>query len=453
MGGGGVSSGGVRAAGPTLTKAQQYFAFGLVTSLFFLWGFSYSLVDVLNKKVQHAFGITKLQSTAIQIAYFGAYLVYSIPASMFASRFGYKKGVLMGLTLYVVGALLFWPTAHYEVFWPFPICAFVIGCGLATLETMANSYVSVLGDPKHAAFRLNFAQSFNGLATFIGPTIAAHTFFKDENSTDLSSVQFVYLGVACLGAAVFVLFVFAKLPEIDESAIEEAQENAGFVDERPLWKRKHTVFGFLCQWCYVGAQVTVATFVLNYLTDDGDYTDSKASQMFGYMQITFMVARFASIPVVRFLNPAIAVTIYGTVCTAFSLMAALTGGKPGLAALFIIFVGESIVYPTVFTLATANLGKHTKRGAGLLCMGVAGGAMFPPIQGKVADAANSRISYLVPTGGFSVIVVYGVCMYFYGRRIEHLTSGNVAGVEGGIQRNESLDKVEKEEVEAIEQRY
>ncbi|GAA5820055.1 hypothetical protein JCM11251_005464 [Rhodosporidiobolus azoricus] len=453
MAGGAAPAGGVRAAGPALTKFQQYFAFGLVTSLFFLWGFSYSLVDVLNKKVQHAFGISRLQSTAIQVCYFGAYFVFSIPASLFASRFGYKKGVLMGLTLYIIGALLFWPAAHYEVFWPFPCCAFIIGCGLATLETMANSYVSVLGDPKHAAFRLNFAQSFNGLATFIGPTIAAHTFFKDNASTDLTSVQFVYLGVACLGIAVFILFAFAKLPEIDESAIEESQENAGYVDERPLWKRKHTVFGFICQFCYVGAQVTVATFTLNYLTDGGDFTDSKASSMFGYMQIAFMVARFASIPVVRFLNPAIAVTIYGLVCTGFSLVAALTGGKPGLAALFIVFVGESIIYPTVFTLATQNLGKHTKRGAGLLCMGVAGGAVFTPIQGAVADGASTRISYVVPMVGFSVIVVYGISMYIYGRRMAKLLSGEVAGVEGGVQRDESLDKVEKEEVETIEQRY
>ncbi|GAA5908915.1 hypothetical protein JCM6882_005483 [Rhodosporidiobolus microsporus] len=429
----------------------QLYAFALVTSLFFLWGLSYSLVDVLNKKVQQAFGITKLQSTAIQVCYFGAYFVYSIPASLFASRFGYKKGVPDGAPL---GAILFWPAASKEVFWPFPLCAFVIGCGLATLETMANSYVSILGDPKHAAFRLNIAQSFNGLATFIGPTIASHTFFKDEsNLGDLTSVQYVYLGCSCLGVAVFVLFFFAKLPEIDEAVMEDAQEASGYVDERPLWKRKHTMFGFAAQFCYTGEQVTVATFVLNWLTDTGDYTASKASSMFSYMQLTFMAARFASIPLVRFLNPALLVSFYGLFATVFALVASLKGGKPGLAALFLVFVGESIIYPTVFTLATSNLGKHTKRGAGLLCMGVAGGAVFPPIQGKVADDANTRISYLVPMVGFSVIVVFGISMYIYGRRIERIIADQGVGVEGGvekIQRTEPEKEKDKAEVEQVE---
>ncbi|GAA5975987.1 hypothetical protein JCM11641_002860 [Rhodosporidiobolus odoratus] len=450
MAGGGIASGGVRAAGPALSKGQQYFAFALVTSLFFLWGFSYSLVDVLNKKVQHSFGITKLQSTVIQVAYFGAYFVFSIPASLFASRFGYRKAILMALSLYVIGALLFWPAAHYHVFWPFPCCAFVIGCGLAALEVNANSYVSVLGAPEHAAFRLNFAQSFNGLATFIGPLIASKTFFKDENSTELTSVQYVYLAVACLGIAVFILFCFAKLPEISEENLEEAQEAVGVVDERPLWKRKHTVLGFVAQFCYVGSQVTVATFVLNYLTDSGDYTSAAASQMFSYMQITFMVARFASTPLTRFVPPGILVAIYGTMCTVFALVAAATGGKIGLASLFIVFFFESIIYPTVFTLATSNLGKLSKRGAGLLCMGVAGGAVFPPIQGAVADSTKTETSYFIPMAGFAVIIAYGLGMHIYQRRFAQLTSGTVENIEGGIERAESLDKADKADIEQVE---
>ncbi|GAA5850400.1 hypothetical protein JCM8547_001863 [Rhodosporidiobolus lusitaniae] len=454
MAGGAMASSGIRASGTPLTKRQEWFAFGLVTSLFFLWGFSYSLVDVLNAKVQKSFGITKLESTMIQVAYFGAYLVFCLPASFVASRFSYRIAILMGLGLYTVGALLFWPAAHYAVFWPFPCCAFVIGCGLATLETCANSYISVLGSPERAAFRLNCAQSFNGLATFIGPLIAAHTFFKDEESTELKSVQFVYLGVACLGAAVAVLFTFAKLPEISGDDLEEAQEAAGIIDDRPLWKRKHTVFGFVCQFCYVGAQVTVATFIINLLTDDGSFTKSEASQMFSYMQITFMVSRFVSAPVVRFIDPALAVAFYGTLCCAFSFMVSQTHGKATLAGAFLIFFGESIVYPTVFTLATQRLGKHSKRGAGLLCMGVAGGAVFPPMQGAFADARTTHLSYIVPAIGFGVIIPYGISMYVYGRRMKAIELGQVAGLEGAsVQRQDSLDKADKEEVTQIEQRY
>merc|ERR1712093_624965 len=266
---GGAATTGVKAAGPALSKRQEYFAFGLITSLFFLWGISYGLIDVLNSKVQRSFGISKLQSTMLQVAYFGAYLVFSVPASMFASRFGYKKGVIMGLCLYCCGALAFWPSAHYEKYFGFVISAFIIACGLATLETMANSYITVLGTPDRAAFRLNFAQSFNGLAAFLGPLIASKTFLTEAESDSLTSVQYVYLAVACLAAAV--------------------------ADPRPLWKRKHTVFGFLSQFAYVGAQVTTATFVVNLFKESPHHqlTASEAAQMLTYAQIAFMVARFA----------------------------------------------------------------------------------------------------------------------------------------------------------------
>merc|ERR1712093_579677 len=278
---GGAATTGVKAAGPALSKRQEYFAFGLITSLFFLWGISYGLIDVLNSKVQRSFGISKLQSTMLQVAYFGAYLVFSVPASMFASRFGYKKGVIMGLCLYCCGALAFWPSAHYEKYFGFVISAFIIACGLATLETMANSYITVLGTPDRAAFRLNFAQSFNGLA-------------------------------ACLGAAVAVLFTFAKLPEITEDNLEDEQEAAGIADPRPLWKRKHTVFGFLSQFAYVGAQVTTATFVVNLFKESPHHqlTASEAAQMLTYAQIAFMVARFAASPLTYFFNPSIVLSAF-----------------------------------------------------------------------------------------------------------------------------------------------
>ncbi|GAA5858150.1 hypothetical protein JCM1840_001061 [Sporobolomyces johnsonii] len=446
MAGGGAAATGVRAVG-NITKRQQWFAFGLVTSLFFLWGFSYGLVDVLNKKTQTFFGITKLQSTMVQVAYFGAYIVFSPVAAQFASRFGYKRGIYLGLALYSIGALCFWPASHYEKYPAFPASAFVIACGLATLETMANSYITVLGDPEHAAFRLNAAQSTNGLAAFIGPLIASETFFKDENATSLGSVQYVYLGVACLGAAVMVLYFFATLPEISEDAMAEQQESTGIVDERPLWKRKHTVFGFIAQFCYVGAQVTVASFVLNFLTDDHAYTSSEASRMLSYLQICFMVARFVSTPLLRIFPPAAVLAGYSMICTVFSLVAALTnGGKAGLASLFVIFFAESVIYPTIFSIATSNLGHLTKRGAGLLCMGVGGGAAFPPAQGALADSIGSIKSYVIPCVGFFVPMVYGGCMVIYERRMAAIVQAN-AITPPPIARADSSEKVDSDKTE------
>merc|ERR1712093_703932 len=428
---GGAATTGVKAAGPALSKRQEYFAFGLITSLFFLWGISYGLIDVLNSKVQRSFGISKLQSTMLQVAYFGAYLVFSVPASMFASRFGYKKGVIMGLCLYCCGALAFWPSAHYEKYFGFVISAFIIACGL------------------------NFAQSFNGLAAFLGPLIASKTFLTEAESDSLTSVQYVYLAVACLGAAVAVLFTFAKLPEITEDNLEDEQEAAGIADPRPLWKRKHTVFGFLSQFAYVGAQVTTATFVVNLFKESPHHqlTASEAAQMLTYAQIAFMVARFAASPLTYFFNPSIVLSAFATLCTVGSLIVAVTTGKAMTAGVFLIFIGESVIYPTTFSLATSNLGRHAKRGAGLLCMGVAGGAVFPPMQGALADAKNTNISYFIPFAGFSIPIMYGVGMFFYTRRMAAAVAQNLAlnqelAGNNGLEKSDSIDKIEDSQVEA-----
>ncbi|KAK4700516.1 MFS transporter, FHS family, L-fucose permease, partial [Phenoliferia sp. Uapishka_3] len=412
MAGGGAAQP-MTVVGAKATKGQEYYAFGLITSLFFLWGFSYGLLDVLNKHFQGFFGITKLQSTGLQVAYFGAYIVYSPVAGAFISKFGYKKGIYMGLTLYAAGAMGFFGSARGETFGGFCGSSFVIASGLATLEVCANSYITVLGSPEQAAFRLNFAQSFNGLASFIGPLIASKYFFSAENEHSLGTVQYVYIAVAALGVAIGVLFFFSTLPEITEQDMAEFQAEATGADERPFWKRWWCILGFVTQFMYVGAQVTVASFVLNYLTDKNDFTSSRASQLFSFMQITFTVARFASTPLLRLVKPATLLTVYGSMCTIFSIIACATGGKAGLASLYIIFFFESIIYPTTFTLATQDMGIYTKRAAGLLCIGVGGGAAFPPMQGAMADGTSTQLSYIIPAIGFSFVTAYGAIMMRY----------------------------------------
>ncbi|GAA5845467.1 hypothetical protein JCM9279_003043 [Rhodotorula babjevae] len=455
MAGGAAAATGVKAAGPPLSKKQEYFAFALITSLFFLWGISYGLIDVLNSKVQKSFGITKLQSTMLQVAYFGAYLVFSIPASLIASRFGYRVAVITGLCLYCCGALAFWPSAHFEAYGGFVGSAFIIACGLATLETVANSYITVLGTPERAAFRLNFAQSFNGLAAFLGPLIASKTFLTEKEANSLTSVQYVYLAVACLGAAVAVLFVFAKLPEITEENLEDEQEAAGVADVRPLWQRKHTVFGFVSQFCYVGAQVTTATFVVNLFKESKHHamTSSQAAEMLTYAQVAFMVSRFAATPLLHFFNPSVILSLFATLCSVGAIVIATTEGHAMTAGVFMIFIGESVIYPTTFSLATSNLGRLSKRGAGLLCMGVAGGAAFPPMQGALADAKNTNVSYMIAFAGFCVPIMYGAGMFFYTRRFAATVAQNLALQQeyvggNGLEKSESVDKIEDSQVEA-----
>ncbi|EJD02745.1 MFS general substrate transporter [Fomitiporia mediterranea MF3/22] len=397
--------------GSDLSRKQWAYAFALVTTLFFTWGFAYGLLDVLNSHFQTVFGITKLQSTLLQLAYFGAYFVWAPFAGMFMRKVGYKKGIHLGLTLYSLGAIFFWPSAKFEAYGGFVGCTFVIGCGLATLEVAANSYIAVLGTPKYAAARLNFSQGFQGVASFTGPLIASRWFFRGKNATTLDTVQWVYLAVAGLGIVLNTLFYFCMLPEISEDALMKEMESKGFSrDVGPFYRQYRAIFGFIAQMCYVGAQVGVAAFVVNFLTEEPglNISQSKASTMFSLCQVTFTVGRFIGVVILNWIDPALLLTFHSVMCVIASICVATLEGWTAVGFLYVLFFYESICYPCIFTLGTKNLGVHTKRGSGLIVMGVGGGAWYPAAQGALADLASTRRSYLVPMSGYLAMLIYAV---------------------------------------------
>ncbi|KAI0328623.1 MFS general substrate transporter [Cubamyces sp. BRFM 1775] len=396
--------------GNELSRKQWAFAFALVTSLFFTWGFAYGLLDVLNAHFQQIFDIGKTKSTLLQLAYFGAYLVYAPIASLFMERYGYKKGIHMGLTLYSLGAIFFWPSAVYRNYGGFVGCTFVIGCGLSCLEVAANSYISVLGSPKYAAARLNFSQGFQGVASFAGPMIASRWFFQGKNATSLDTVQWVYLAVAGLGLVLNILFYFCTLPEITQDALAQEMHEVGLTnDNESFWKQYRCIFGWVAQTAYVGAQVAVASLAVNFLAEQGVGIDKPlASQLFSYCQITFTVGRFVGVVLLNWVDPALLLSFYAIACCAFSLGVTYGPGLSGVGCLFALFFFESICYPVIFTLGTKNLGRHTKRGSGLIVMGVGGGAWFPPAAGHIADTDSTAHSYIVPFAGYVAMAIYAI---------------------------------------------
>jgi FHS family L-fucose permease-like MFS transporter len=451
MAGGGIPIVTTTIAGGFLTGKKLIFPIALVTSLFFLWGFSYGLLDVLNKHFQNVLGITKLESTGLQVMYFGGgYLIFSPIAAEVLKRFGYKVCILMGLSLYSIGAIMFWPTAHFSSkanasasFGGFCACTLVIACGLATLETAANSYAVVIGDPRTASPRLQFCQAWNGVASFIGPLIASKAFFSGKNADNLTNVQFVYLGVSMLGVAVAILFVFAKLPEV----AEEAKRNNSLVEpehdiegreigQGSIWKEYNMLFGFLAQFCYVGAQVTIGAFFINYAVDNAGWTESAASNLLSYALITFTVGRFIATGLATILSPGFIMVFYTIAAIALNAYVCAGKGKGSIGAVMAIYFFMAPMYPTIFTLGTQNLGIHTRRGAGILVMGVAGGAVFSPIQGAIADGANVRISFVTSLVGFLVVLAY---VSFHWKKdnfaVLRVKTGDeivaAAGVEGG----------------------
>ncbi|CAE6433826.1 unnamed protein product [Rhizoctonia solani] len=266
-----------------LPPKHVVYPFALVTSLFFLWGFAYGLLDVLNKHFQNILHISKLESTGLQVAYFGlGYFCFSPIAGEILRRKSYKFTILMGLSLYSTGAVFFWPCAKFAsednkkaVFAGFVVCTGVIACGLASLETAANSYITCLPgtDPSGAAFRLQLSQAFNGVAAFSGPLIASKYFFSGENANNLTNVQWVYLAVALLGVSIALLFAFIDLPETSEAeleaAVQAAAEIAGVTSKTDdsIFKQHRVWFGWVAQFVYVGAQVTIASFFINYGAD------------------------------------------------------------------------------------------------------------------------------------------------------------------------------------------
>jgi FHS family L-fucose permease-like MFS transporter len=244
--------------------------------------------------------------------------------------------------------------------------------------------------------------------------IASKFFFTGKNANNLVNVQFVYLAVACAGVAIAVLFLVSKLPEVSEEMLNSStvvedyatDEFGNEVGQGPIWKQYNMIFGFIAQFCYVGAQVTIASFFINYATENATFSSAQASNMLSYALITFTVGRFIATALATVFQADFLLMVYATIAIALNAAICAAHGNAAVGVLITIFFFEAPMYPTIFALGTAHLGKHTRRGAGILVMGVSGGAVFPPIQGAIADAAGTRISYVVPLVGFVYVLGY-----------------------------------------------
>jgi MFS transporter, FHS family, L-fucose permease len=385
-------------------KNKFLFPLILVTSLFFLWGLAYGLLDVLNKHFQESLNITKTRSTLLQAAYFGAYFLIAFPAAMFMNKYGYKKGIIAGLLLYAIGAFLFYPAAQQASFNFFLISLFILASGLACLETAANPYITVLGKPETSAFRLNLSQCFNGVGSFIGPVIAANLFFGNNSEKgNLDSVQFVYIVIGAAVLLVAALFLRTALPEIKESTLVSDCVQ----DTKPLFKHRHFVNSIIAQFFYVAAQVGVATLFINYCTEAGTNIDTtKASYLLSVSLLLFTIGRFAGTALMRKMPPNQLLLIYSLINILLCVLVIWTKGWMSVYALMAIFFFESIMFPTIFALGIRDLGHHTKKGSSLIIMSIVGGALVPYIMGMLSEQATAN-AYIVPLICFAVVAWFG----------------------------------------------
>lgn len=382
-----------------LVKKEYRVPFVLVTSLFFLWGFAHAILDVLNKHFQDVMDISRTQSAWVQVMFYLGYFVMAIPAGLFISRHGYRRGVVFGLLLYGIGSLLFLPGGELGSFHFFLFSLFVIACGLVFLETAANPYMTELGEKETAASRLNLAQSFNGLGCICGPLIGGLLLFGDGEDTNIS-LPYLLMGVVVL----LVAFVFSrvKLPEIVHIDEDNDDQVGG-----SLWKHKLFIFGVLALFCYEIAEISINSFFINYMVDDGWFNAVTAATLLSFGgKGLFMCGRFSGSWIMQRIaaQRVLLVCAIGTVvCT---LMVVLNLGVVSLVSLFLIYAFEAIMFPTIFALALRGLGEHTKRASSFLMMSPLGGAIGPLLMAAVADNSSMSFSFIVPLLSFVVVLLY-----------------------------------------------
>jgi len=390
----------------THSGTNCFIPFALVTSLFFLWGFAHSILDVLNKHFQDTMDITKTEAAMVQMVVYGAYFLMALPAGMIIKRWGYRTGVLTGLLLYGAGALLFIPGGELLSFPFFLLSLFIIGCGLACLETSANPYVTVLGSSEGAARRINLSQSLNGLGWIVGPLVGTWFLFAQSKGSGNIAIPYAIIGVVVLLVA--VIFAFVKLPEVktdEEERTSESVAESGSL--RSLFRNANFCFGLTALFFYVAAQTGVNSFFVNYVTETSHVTNATAGYLlsFGGMGL-FMLGRMGGSYLMLRVR-AERVLLYCAVGATAAMLVLLTGaGTFGVAAFFVCYLCESIMFPTIFALALRGVGAGTKLASSLLIMSIVGGAIAPLLMGLIADNASTALSFCVPLVCYLVIAAY-----------------------------------------------
>lgn len=394
----------------SLTERKYLITFAFVTSLFLLWGVAHAMSDVLNKHFQNVLDVSKAQSGLIQLSVFGAYAIMSIPAGLFMKRFGYKAGVLFGLALFATGTFLFVPAANAESFDMFRLALFVLGCGMATLETVAHPFAASLGSQDTSDQRLNFSQSFNAVGTIIGPAIGSYFLLRagGNEGNDLGSVKSLYVSIGIAISVIAVLFSFIKVPNLEIAHHETSVDNT--LPDKPLWRQSHFVWAVIAQFFNVAAQAGTWSFFINYGHEVMGFTDEQAANYMIIFMAMMALGRFVGTFLMKFIAPNKLLGIFASGSILSCLVVAQAWGWVSYSALMMINFFFSIMFPTIFSLGLKSLGKHTQQGASFISMGVVGGAFFPLLMGLVANQ-NVANAYYLPIICYMVIAVFAFRLY------------------------------------------
>jgi FHS family L-fucose permease-like MFS transporter len=400
--------------------ANTTFPLTVVTILFFMWGLLTSLNDVLIPHLKAVYTLNYVQAMLVQFCFFGAYFIVSLPAGMLIRRIGYQYGAVAGLTIAAAGCALFYPAAT-RGYGLFLFAFFVLAGGITVLQVAANPYVAALGAPATASSRLSLTQAFNSLGTTLAPAlggmlILSGTVLGAEQLAKLpaaeqlaykvkeaAAVQGPYLVLAAALLVLAVLFAIVRLP-----AIREEAATIGVSDS--LWRHKHLVLGALGIFLYVGAEVSIGSFLINFIGEPSiaGLAHADAALYVSYYWGGAMVGRFIGSAVMRKLSPGRVLAFNALAAIVLILAATFGHGRAAMWALLAVGLFNSIMFPTIFSMALHRLGPLTGQGSGVLCMAIVGGAIVPFVQGFVADSAGLQPSFLVPLLCYGFILFFGV---------------------------------------------
>ncbi|AQP98574.1 L-fucose:H+ symporter permease [Pseudoalteromonas aliena] len=381
-----------------------------MTTLFFLWGFITVLNDVLIPRLKGVFDLSYFEAMLIQFCFFGAYFIVSIPAGMLVKQLGYKKGILTGLVVASIGCLLFYPAVVVHEYWIFLSALFVLASGITVLQVSANPYVAALGPEKTASSRLNLAQALNSLGTTVGPYVGGLLFFGTAGTLAASaataeSVKVPYLMLAAALLIIAIVFAFIKLPEIESHKEENNQQDQA----RSLAQAPHLKMGVIALFCYVGGEVAIGSFLVNYFGEAhiAGLEEHVAATLISYYWGGAMVGRFIGSALLQKIAPSKAIAFNACCVIALLLITIFTQGDVALYSVLAIGLFNSIMFPTIFSVAIERLGPLTSKGSGWLCLAIVGGALVPLAQALIADTISIQDSFFIPMICYVFIAWYG----------------------------------------------
>jgi MFS transporter, FHS family, L-fucose permease len=389
---------------PASAPRKTGLALSVVTTVFFMWGFVTVLNDILVPHLKAQFDLNYKQASLVQFTFFSAYFLMATPCARLLARIGYQKAIVVGLVVMSIGALAFYPADLIKVYYVFLVPFAILASGMTLLQVAANPYVAQLGDPAKASSRLNLSQAFNSLGTTVGPWLGGYLILRGtaaEASTGLLVLYFAIAAMLLMLAFGVSRFHLPTLPDIEESSGIQATDS--------IWRHRHLILGAVAIFVYVGAEVSIGTYLVNYfkMPNIGGMVEATAAKYVSYYWLGAMIGRFSGSALLRKLAPGKVLGGAAVVASALVWISVMTTGHVAMGSIILVGLFNSVMFPTIFTLAIEQLGPLTGKGSGLLVMAIVGGALLPFVQGALADAIGLHTAFIMPAICYFYIVFYG----------------------------------------------